>query len=125
MNWLIFVVLAAFGAALRLVLTQGSSRIFTDFHLPLGTLAANAIGAFLIGWIYSLNLQGKFFASQTIYLILAIAFLGSLTTFSTFAIDTIKLFQGGYWGWGGANIILTNLICLGLCYLGIKLGSAY
>ena len=62
--------------------------------LPVGTLAANLIGGYLIG-----VLVGVFNAHPDLdpvwRLALVTGFLGALTTFSTFSAETVHLLQAG------------------------------
>jgi CrcB protein len=65
--------------------------------LPLGTLAANLIGAYLIGIAV-----GVFVAHPSIApawrLFFVTGFLGALTTFSTFSAEAVALLQEAQWG---------------------------
>ena len=80
---------AVCGALLRwllsLYLTQTAS-------LALGTLAANWIGAFLIG------IAAESILHQQWRLLLITGFLGSLTTFSAFSLEMVGLMQAQRWG---------------------------
>jgi CrcB protein len=63
-------------------------------HLPLGTLAANLIGGYLVG------IAVAFFASHPSVapawrLLLITVILGGLTTFSTFSAESLALLQSG------------------------------
>lgn len=49
-----------------------------------GTLAVNVVGAFVLGWLLGSG------ASSTTVLVAGTAGCGSLTTFSTFALDTVE-----------------------------------
>lgn len=65
-------------------------------HLPLGTLAANLIGGYLVG------LAVAWFAASpelppALRLLLVTGFLGGLTTFSTFSAENVALLQQGDW----------------------------
>ncbi|MCB0392788.1 MAG: CrcB family protein [Bdellovibrionales bacterium] len=121
MKWIVFVTLSSFGAGLRWLFNHYGEKYFEAIPIPMGTLLANSLGAFLIGWIYASYSQSKLNISGPLFLLLIIAFLGSLTTFSSFALDSIKLFQNGLWNWALLNIFLNNFFALSLCYLGIKL----
>ncbi|MEM8591642.1 MAG: CrcB family protein [Pseudomonadota bacterium] len=57
---------------------------------PLGTLGVNVVGSFLIGMAYALGLGDRAYGP---FLMLGV--LGGFTTFSTFSLDTMKLFQSG------------------------------
>ncbi|MFL6562662.1 MAG: fluoride efflux transporter FluC [Bacillus sp. (in: firmicutes)] len=76
-----------FGAISRFALSkkiQNESR--TDF--PSGTLTVNLIGAFLLGFLFGLDVEGS------VYSLLGIGFMGAFTTFSTLMLEAIKLKKG-------------------------------
>ena len=86
--------------------------------LPWGTLAANAMGGYLIGLAV-----GTFEAlpqlDPTWRLLLVTGFLGALTTFSSFSAEVIALLQQQRWGlalgWAGAHLASSlALTALGL-----------
>lgn len=64
-----------------------SSAVPSAFHGPAATVAVNLAGSFLIGLSYPLI--GTFFEAHH-KLLLITGFLGSFTTFSTFALDTVS-----------------------------------
>lgn len=55
----------------------------------LDTLAVNVIGSFLFGVLLVLP------ESDPLFLVFAIGFCGAFTTFSTFAFETVRLFETG------------------------------
>nr|WP_026129779.1 fluoride efflux transporter CrcB [Streptococcus massiliensis] len=71
------------GTLIRFVFSQLNSR----YALPLGTLVANILGAFLIGIFY------KSVADKQVYAILATGFCGGLTTFSTLNAELLALLE--------------------------------
>jgi len=82
------------GAALGAWLRWGLSLAFNSLHqsIPPGTLAANIIGGYLIGFLVA------YFAANTSIapewrLFAITGFLGGLTTFSTFSAEAVALIQ--------------------------------
>lgn len=76
-------------------------------ELPLGTLAANLIGGYLIGLAIAFFIQHPGLSPEWRLLIIT-GFLGGLTTFSTFSAETVTLLLRGQYAWG-AGIIAAHL----------------
>jgi len=76
-------------------------------ELPLGTLTANLVGGFLIGYAVAFFMQHPGLSPEWRLLIIT-GFLGGLTTFSTFSIETVTILARGQYLWGAA-IISTHL----------------
>ena len=92
---------AAAGAWLRWWLGMLLNPIFPT--LPLGTLAANLIGGYLMG--LAMGFMSHFEAlSPELRLLLTTGFLGGLTTFSTFSAETVTLLARNQFGWTAAII---------------------
>lgn len=79
---------ASFGALLRWWLGTIFNHVFPP--IPLGTLAANIIGGFLIG-IFMAATRHHLFLPEAARLAVVTGFLGGLTTFSTFSAETVTL----------------------------------
>ncbi|MBV4413832.1 fluoride efflux transporter CrcB [Enterobacteriaceae bacterium YMB-R22] len=77
-------------------------------QLPLGTLAANLIGAFIIGlglaWFSRMTQLDPMWK-----LLITTGFCGGLTTFSTFSAETVFLLQEGRLAWAGLNALANML----------------
>ena len=85
---------AALGAIVRWLLSLGLNRMFPT--LPMGTLAANLIGAFLMGIAMAVFVQ--YDSIPLVWrLALTTGFLGGLTTFSSFSAETVLLMERGEW----------------------------
>jgi len=92
---------AAVGAWLRWLLGIVLNPVFPT--LPLGTLAANLIGGYLMG--IALGFMTHFEAlPPEIRLLVTTGFLGGLTTFSTFSAEATTLFARQQLGWAAALI---------------------
>ncbi|MCH9638768.1 MAG: fluoride efflux transporter CrcB [Betaproteobacteria bacterium] len=96
---------AAIGAWLRWGLGLWLNSSIPE--LPLGTLYANLIGGFLIGYTVAVFMQYPGLSPEWRLLIIT-GFLGGLTTFSTFSIETVTLLARGQYLWSAA-IISTHL----------------
>lgn len=93
--WLVLGVIGAgaiLGAWLRWTLSYWLNPRLP--HLPLGTLAANLIGAYLVGIAVAVFVAHPAISPAWRLLILT-GFLGGLTTFSTFSAESVALLQGG------------------------------
>jgi CrcB protein len=75
-------------------------------EIPFATLAVNIIGSFTIGMLIALFLI--YTPSDTLKAFLVTGFLGALTTYSTFAIESYMLLNNNFW-YGILNIVL-NLV---------------
>jgi CrcB protein len=94
---------AAVGAWLRWGLSHWLNPRLA--HLPLGTLAANLIGGYLIGVAIAVfALQPGI--SPAWRLLIVTGFLGGLTTFSTFSAESVALLQGGQWAAAALHVAL-------------------
>lgn len=76
-------------------------------ELPLGTLAANMIGGYLVGLSIAFFMQHPGLSPEWRLLIIT-GFLGGLTTFSTFSAETVTLLLRGQYAWG-TGIIAAHL----------------
>jgi len=73
--------------------------------LPIGTLGVNLIGSFVMGILIAYFMQTTFFSIHT-KSFLTTGILGALTTYSTFAIESFLLLQGGNIFLAVINILL-------------------
>jgi fluoride exporter len=81
---------AALGGLLRWAVALWLNPLWHGF--PLGTLAVNCAGGLLIGAISAWLLQQP---HELLRLLLVTGFLGGLTTFSAFSIESLWLLQRG------------------------------
>ncbi len=90
-------------------------------QFPFGTLAVNALGCLVFGFIWSLA-EDQNVLSQELRLFLLVGFLGAFTTFSTFAADSGLLLKDGAWLAATGNILLNNGVGLLCAFLGMGAG---
>lgn len=108
---------AGLGACLRWGLGLWLNPLLTE--LPLGTLAANLTGAYLIGLGLAFFLHFPALAPEWRLFIIT-GFLGGLTTFSTFSAETVTLLMRGQWSWAMAVIASHLAGSLLMTVLGIQ-----
>lgn len=107
---------ASAGAVLRWVLANRFNPVFPA--LPLGTLAANLLGGYLIG------IAIAWFGNHPelpphMRLAVVTGFLGGLTTFSTFSAEVVTQIQSGHVPWALATALAHLAGSLVLTALGI------
>jgi CrcB protein len=102
---LLFVVAAGLGAATRLRINQFG-------WTWLSTLAANVVGAFALGWLTAAT------SSESVMTVIGTGYLGTLTTFSMFALEAT---EGGRRR-RAAIVATTLLLGLGAAALGHTIG---
>ncbi len=94
---------AAAGALLRWQLGVQMNSLMPN--LPLGTLAANLAGGYIIGLAVAYFAQAPNIAPEWRLLIIT-GFCGGLTTFSTFSAEVVARLQGGQFVWAVGAIAI-------------------
>jgi CrcB protein len=118
-RYLLIAMGAALGANARyLVGVWAGNRLGADF--PYGTFIVNVIGSFVLGFLLTLG-TGRLQLSPEARLLLAVGFLGSFTTFSSYAVESMALWRdAGLWR-GLLNVAGNNLVGLLATVLGAVL----
>ena len=89
---------------------------------PLGTLAVNLIGCFLVGLLFYL-MRERFLVNQNVRTIILIGLLGGFTTFSSLGLQTFTLLQDGEVGLAAVNLGASNFIGLLMVWAGYTLAK--
>ncbi len=109
------------GAASRYGVSLLAARIW-GARFPWGTLIVNLVGCFFIGLLFGLADSVRFLTPE-MRLLLVTGYLGALTTFSTFCLETVTAARAGLRLQPLTNIVINNAGGLGLTFLGIWLGG--
>jgi len=99
----------ALGTWVRYLVGLGAMRVM-GAGFPYGTLIVNLLGCFLIAGVVQTALTTTFI-SPTMNLTLTTGFLGGLTTYSSFNLQTTQLLQSRAWPAAIANFGLTVVGC--------------
>ena len=122
MDSILFIALGgALGALGRFWAGLAASALFGS-RFPAGTLIVNVAGSFLIGLAASAIAAGRLAPSPWDDLVMQ-GFCGALTTFSTFSMDSFRLFREGRMWSAWVNLALSMALCLGAASLGLSLFS--
>jgi CrcB protein len=89
------------------------------FSFPLGTLSVNIIGSFIIGLLFESS--QKLAISTIISPLIFIGFLGSLTTFSAFSLQTMQFIKSGQLNIAALNIASQLISGLLATFIGMQI----
>lgn len=116
--WIAVAALGALGAVARLLVEDVvSSRLPLTF--PLGTLAVNLSGAFVLGLLTGLALTGD------AMVLAGGATIGSYTTFSTWMLETHSLAEDERRRAAMMNVLVSVAVGLGAITLGRTIGGVF
>jgi len=119
MNGLLVILGAAIGAPLRYLIDR-AVQARHDSVFPWGTLTVNLVGCLAIGVLVGAGTA----APDGVVALLGIGLCGSLTTFSTFSYETVRLAEDGAWFHAAANVVISIIVGLGAALLGYTLTTA-
>ncbi|WP_197513336.1 fluoride efflux transporter CrcB [Acidihalobacter aeolianus] len=110
----------AVGAILRFGVSNGVYQ-WLGRGFPWGTLAVNVIGSLAMGFLTAMLVERLNVGPEVRAAVLT-GGLGAFTTFSTFSIETLSLIEQGDVFKAGVNMLVSVLVCVSVCWLGLSLG---
>jgi CrcB protein len=84
------------------------------------TFGINALGAFLIG-VFFVLLTERSGIHPELRSLIVVGFLGAFTTYSSYSLDALQLFEQGHIGVAVMYLLGTMLVCLLATWLGLSL----
>ena len=107
MNWQTILAIGSGGfiGAVSRAYLNGLINRNVPHELPFGTLGVNVLGSLILGVLFALFTYTEYF-STPMKSFLSTGMMGALTTYSTFALETFWLFNGGSFLLGLTNIVL-------------------
>lgn len=94
------------------------STHYLGTQFPHATLIVNTLGSFLMGVLIE-SIALVWSVDMTTRLFLAVGILGAFTTFSTFALDTVVLYERGQLLLTGVYITASVVLSIGALFLGL------
>ena len=124
-GWTMKILLVMAGGSIGALSRYGVSLLAAQLFgtkFPWGTLIVNLSGCFLIGLSFALADRGISIMNPNIRLFFVTGYLGALTTFSTFGMETVNSMRAGTHLVTVANILSNNVIGGALVFLGMIVG---
>ena len=109
------------GALCRYAVSLLAVKLFGP-KFPWGTLIVNLSGCFLIGLAFAWAERGLTVMNPSMRLFFVTGFLGALTTFSTYGLETVDSLRAGTYLAAAMNVLSNNLLGTGLVLLGMVVG---
>ena len=123
--WMEKLLSVALGGAAGALARYGTVVVYQRYAsttFPLAILTVNVVGSLLFGlvWAYA---EDREWISANMRLLVLTGFLGSFTTFSTFAFDEAMFVRGGSWTLFVANLLISNAAALVAVFVGFRVGK--
>ncbi|MCP3054553.1 fluoride efflux transporter CrcB [Aurantimonas marianensis] len=107
----------AIGASLRHLSNLAALRLLGS-NFPFGTAFVNVSGSFLMGIVMEIVAR-RFGASNELRLFLAVGLLGGFTTFSSFSLDAVALYERGALGLAAFYVIGSVVAGIAALFAGL------
>jgi len=120
MAYLIIFIGSGIGGILRYSMSVAVQRLANGWLFPVGTLAVNALGCLLIGFLGQLLVAKGLPGEWRLFLL--IGFLGGFTTFSSFGYETLQLLRDGQFFYAVGNVVSQVVLGLFFVWLGDVIG---
>ncbi len=92
-------------------------------NFPWGTLTVNVLGSLLMGMLIHV-MAVSWTVSPEMRALLTVGFLGAFTTFSTFSLDVVTLYERGEAVMSGLYVLVSVIASVGALFAGLRLARA-
>jgi fluoride exporter len=106
------------GAIARYLISLAFKSNTSGIRFPWSTLTVNLLGCFCIGLLWQYLAK-----SNQLNAFWIIGFLGGFTTFSSFGLDGLKLFNQGAFTQLASYVLISNIVGLFLVFIGVKIAE--
>jgi CrcB protein len=113
---------ALLGAAMRYLVMIAASHLW-GITFPWGTLTVNVLGSLILGVLVE-AMALTWSVSEGVRAFLVIGVLGAFTTFSTFSLDVVTLYEKGEWGFAAAYVLASVILSVLALFAGLALARA-
>ncbi len=118
LRFLLVCLAGALGTGTRYLVSLGAGKLF-GAAFPYGTLVVNLLGCFFIAAVVHASLVKINPISDLTRLVLTTGFMGGLTTYSSFNLETTTLFRDGAYRLAVTNFGVTVVGCFVAGMLGL------
>ena len=124
MTWVAVFLGGGVGSVMRFGLGEGMRAWWPEATagFPWGVLAANVLATGLLAWcaVAGADVWGK---TSPLWFFMTVGVCGGFSTFSTFSLENVQLWQSGHFGAVLANVVLSVVLCFGSVWLGLRIAS--
>jgi CrcB protein len=107
----------AVGAVARYMVMVGVARLWGS-AFPWGTLTVNVVGSFVLGALIEI-LALVWSPGEGVRALLVVGMLGAFTTFSTFSLDVVTLYERGALAAAASYIIASVVLSVAALFAGL------
>lgn len=115
------ILLVGLGGGLGAMMRYGITLFCTAVNCPatVGTLVTNTLGSLCMGLLVSSSVQSPLLLMATV------GICGGFTTYSTFSMQSVSLFQQGDYGMALLYMVGTVSLCVAFAAIGCWIGKSW